>query len=172
MNQHDGSNNKSARTDIWCPADDIEHQNSSCETLPTQRRNAFGSKINCTQIQTEMFDPNILQHERSWSIYIQSLCGYDYTDEKYQEEVAKLDSYGFIRLRSGVDENKNFIEIWYLPGIPFAKGDLRDILMGIVERDKEKTNWRLERVLEFLRKNVRFGTLDVSVQKLYAAHPD
>lgn len=172
MNQYDGSNGKAVGAHIWCPADDMGHQHNNDVTLPTQRRNAPGAEAGCAQIQTEMFDPDILQHERSWSIYIQSLCGYDYTDEGYQEEAAKLDSYGFIRLRSDIDENRNFIESWYLPGIPFAKGDLRDILMNETESGKEKTGWRLERALEFLRKNVRFGTLDVSVQKLYAPHPD
>jgi len=113
--------------------------------------------------QPEMFDE--YQHSKekgySQSISIQHLCGYNYTPERYAETAEKLESYGFECLRSRRGSDAKFWEIWFLPGLWCAKGDLAtEIKRG--KNDEEK----LRVALEFLRHRVSFGTLDVSNQRM------
>ena len=105
---------------------------------------------------------------------IQHLCGHNYTPENYVREAEKLTSYGFIQLRSKRGEDGGFWELWYLPGVWCAKGDLKAYIDGITAKAKSwedpsgklKDKECFKAVLEFLRRNTSFGTLDVSVQRL------
>lgn len=101
------------------------------------------------------------------SIYINHLCGYNYTPEGYRETATKLTSYGFECMKSQRGSDGKFWETWYLPGLWSAKNDLQRAISHL-KCDKEK----LKETIEFLRKKVSFGQLDVSVQKLAMAAPD
>lgn len=116
-----------------------------------------------------------LQH-----IMIQSLCGYNYTPENYANEAEKLLSYGFIQTRSKRGENGCYWEMWYLPGVWAAKGHLKEIVDGVTAKakswedphGKRKDKECFKAVLEYLRRNVSFGTLDVSVQRFCMVRDD
>lgn len=98
------------------------------------------------------------------SIHIASLCGYGYTPEKYQHEADKLTAWGFICMRSPRDPDGGYYwEQWFLSGVLMVKGSLKEALdLSEAKNNEEKLSF----VLEFLRRNVRFGTLDVSVQRM------
>lgn len=111
---------------------------------------------------------------------IQSLCGYDYTSENYVREAEKLTNYGFIQLRSKRGEDGGYWEHWHLPGVWCAKGDLKEVVDGITAKakswedpsGKRKDKECFKAVLEFLRRNASFGTLDVSIQRLCQVRDD
>ena len=96
------------------------------------------------------------------SIYISGVCGHNYTPERYKLYVEKLESYGFECLRSKRNKDSNFWELWYLPSLPFAKGELKNYLRNYLD---SKENIQL--ALRFLCENVDFGSLSVSVQKIF-----
>ena len=103
------------------------------------------------------------------SITISSLCGYYYTPKNYATEAEKLESYGFACMRSRRGDDGRFYEHWLLSGLWSAKGDLREAVIAepiMSEKD------RLVKALEFLRRHVSFGTLDVSVQRLAMMCPE
>lgn len=97
------------------------------------------------------------------SISIQHLCGYNYSEEHYKLYAERLESYGFECLRSKRNLEGRYSEIWYLPCLFFAKGELKDSIC-LIDGDKKK----IKAAVNFLSINVDFGTLDVSVQKLAA----
>ncbi len=124
-------------------------------------------------------------HEHSSpSIVIQSLCGYAYTPENYASESAKLESWGFVQLRSKRTETGQYHEAWILPGLWSARGSLkeaiedessqRDLREGLDDflqrrlrgRRVRKPKRKLGRAVEFLRTRAQFGTLDVVSQRL------
>lgn len=107
-------------------------------------------------------------------ITISGLCGYNFSKENYARESAKLLSYGFFQMRSQRSDEGRFWEFWYLPGILATKGDLKDVVDTITLKTRTwddpdgrcKEKECLGAVLEFLRRNVQFGSLDVSVQRM------
>lgn len=113
--------------------------------------------------QPELFDEyeHSKQKGMSPSISIQHLCGYNYTERGYIWEAEKLESYGFQCLRSRRGGDAKFWEIWFLPGLWSAKGDL-----GENVKRSEDNEEKLRIALEFLRHKVSFGTLDVSSQRM------
>jgi hypothetical protein len=121
----------------------------------------------CGGVQLELFPlPTARDYDQhtSPSILISSLCGYGYTPEKYKATADELVSYGFACLRSQRDAGTGqFWELWYLPSLWFARGDLREA----IDTAKKKSEKRQTDVaLEFLRTHVSFGSLDVAVQRL------
>ena len=100
------------------------------------------------------------------SIYISGLCAYSYTKESYVKEARKLQSYGFECMRSRRESDGKYWETWYLP-LFCARGELARRLNGKKD-DKEK----LDTAVEFLRYEVIFGSLSVSVQALAMSAPD
>lgn len=122
-----------------------------------------------TNINPVDYEENYLSKEKfsSASISIQHLCGHNYSENGYKNEAQKLESYGFECMRSRRSTDGEFWEIWFLPGLWFAKGYLGKRLKKITDEEK-----RLEIALEILRQSVSFGTLDVSVQRLGMASPD
>jgi len=115
--------------------------------------------------------PGVIEYAH---ITIQSLCGYDYTPENYIRESEKLLSYGFIQVRSKRGEDGGFWEMWYLPGVWCAKGDLKEVVDRITNmgkswvdpQGKRKNKECFDAILGFLRLHVSFGTLDISVQRM------
>jgi len=112
-----------------------------------------------TRLQMELLDPRQTWPPFSPSIMIQSLCGYGYTSEGYRYQAERLESWGFFCLRSRRDDDGKFWEIWFLPGLWFAKGELREICP-----DTNATG-ALDKAVSFLCRNASFGSLDVVVQR-------
>ncbi len=110
----------------------------------------------------DSFDPKI--NLRGSSFTISSLCGYNYSPEKYRSNAKRLESYGFVCMRSKRDEGSGqFWEHWHLGDLFFAKGKLKKCV------DKRKNaNQRIKAkiAVDFIRRNVEFGSMDISVQRL------
>ncbi|MEI7620610.1 MAG: hypothetical protein WCJ57_03520 [Candidatus Falkowbacteria bacterium] len=113
--------------------------------------------------QTILFDEFIFENQQvsSPAITIQSLCGYNYSPENYKFYAEKLKSYGFECLRSRRGNDAKFWELWSLPALCFAKGDLADHIK-MSQNDTEKLNF----ALNFLKNKIAFGSLNVSTQRL------
>lgn len=104
------------------------------------------------------------------SFMVSHLCGYHYTPEKYREQAALLESYGFVCMRSRRGADGCFWESWYLPGAWAAKGALEERLAevrapgSVIER-AESVRRETDAVVSFLCRNASFGSLDVVVQR-------
>lgn len=128
----------------------------------------------CANGQLKFFDFEKLQDYSSPSIMIKHLCGYNWSQKNYEEEAEKLKTFGFDIMRSPRGKDGKYWETWYLPGLWAAEGDLEIT----IEKAKIKCNRKLSEkkelhvALEFLRKNVVFGALDVCVQRLAMCAPD
>jgi hypothetical protein len=97
------------------------------------------------------------------SIIIQHLCGYGYTEEGYKKYAEILTGYGFNCLRSRRGEDGKFWEVWFLPGLWSAKGDLeKHLSLNKTQNNTEK----LKCATDFIASRVLFGTLDVCVQRM------
>ncbi len=108
----------------------------------------------------EHLDPDDGWH--SPSIIIQHLCGYYNTPENYAIEAARLQSLGFECLRSRRDDDGKFWELWLLPFLLMAEGDLKKV----VEKTKGLPwNKQSEEVVNWLCRNCSYGSLDVCVQR-------
>jgi hypothetical protein len=127
------------------------------EMIPFWRTCASGG----SSVQMELLDLERMRPVFSPSIAISGLCGYYFTPEKYKEEAAKLESWGFSCLRSRRGDDGKFWEVWYLPGLWAAKGKLNDVLCN-AESDKKG----VDKAVRFLSRHVSFGTLDIVVQRL------
>lgn len=146
-------NGKLIAVSIW---QDLPKPTEDTVMTPFWRRHA-------ESIQPEIFEE--YQHSKevgySPSISIQGLCGFNYSEKRYQEEAEKLESYGFNCLRSRRGPDGKFGEVWFLPGLWCAKDDL-----GLsIKRGKDDAE-KLRIALEFLRHKVSFGSLDVSSQRM------
>jgi len=146
-------------TPIW---EKLPSPTEDKEMLPFWRKHSGPTQV-------VLFDE--YQHSKekghSPSITIQSLCGYYYTPESYKENAENLESYGFECLRSRRGGDARYSEIWRLSGLWAAKGDLA-FELKYAKDDNEK---ELSLALEFLRRRVVFGTLDVSSQRLCQVPP-
>jgi hypothetical protein len=109
-------------------------------------------------VQLEMLRPKFKRDPEG--IIVQSLCGYEYTPEKYAAQVELLESWGFDCLRSRRGPDGQFWEFWYLPGTWAAKGTLKETLDNL-PRKKNQT----EAAIDFLCHNSRFGELSVKIQR-------
>lgn len=94
------------------------------------------------------------------AICIQHLCGYYYSEANYKKAVTQLESFGFHCLRSRRKSSGRFWEIWYLPGLWAAEGQLRKHI-GKDTAGQEN----LEKAVAFLCQHVSFGTLDATTQR-------
>lgn len=123
------------------------------------------------RLQVNTFDPESMKNISEGSIVIQSLCGYNYSEENYKRQAGKLISWGFECLRSRRKPDGGYWEIWYLPGPWAAKGELEDAIKKAEVEAKARGELRDSKrstraTLTFLRKNVEFGTLDITAQRL------
>jgi len=91
------------------------------------------------------------------SIYVHYIYGYS-GKESYDYRAELLRQTGFICLRSQREENGQYWEIWYLPGVWMAKRELKD------KTTKEIVDW--------LCKNIRPGNIEVVGEKWDLCHPD
>ena len=105
------------------------------------------------------------------SIFIQGLCPYSYTPEGYREEARKLQSWGFAHMRSKRGKDGKYWEVWYLSNLIMARGAL-GIVIKRVSRDSYDSKKEFDAAIEFLRRNCRLGSLDVTVQRFAVAPPD
>lgn len=121
---------------------------------PLREGEGTGETHEVTFIGSEKFDVS------SPSFTIQHLCGYYYTPERYRSMASLLTTWGFDCLRSRRGDEGHYWEIWYLPGLWSAKGDLRE---AVGERPTGKDV--VEKATRFLCAKASFGTLDVSVQR-------
>lgn len=122
-------------------------------------------------------DPSEGWHSPSY--LIQHLCGYRHTVENYRKQALKLQSYGFECLRSRRDRRGQYWEIWFLPGVFSAEGDLRSAVLGWREERLRVSpargipwNEESEFVARWLCRHVEFGSLDTVVQRAAMAAPE
>lgn len=91
----------------------------------------------------------------------------------YQLNSEKLLTFGFKQMRSRRGRDGGYWELWYLPGVWAAEGSLKT---AVDEAKANKVTWSDPNgeaaykkchaaVLEFLRTNVDFGSLEVSIQR-------
>jgi len=91
------------------------------------------------------------------AIYVHHIYGYA-GHEEYEYRAELLEQVGFVCLRSQRMEDGQYWEIWYLPGCWVAKREL-----------KNKTT---QEIVEWLRKNIRPGNIEVVGEKWDLCHPD
>lgn len=149
------------RLETVCRKLDIPGPAEDEEMLPFWRRQVPGN------YQLELFKVIVPRHSPP-SIIIQSLCGYNYTPENYKRTAELLESYGFECLRSRRGKDAKYWEMWFLPGLWSSEGELKKALYGLNLSGKKS----LERAVEFLCRNVQFGTLDVAFQRAAMPIPD
>lgn len=118
-----------------------------------------------TDQQPNLLEIDHLYDHSSPSIQITSLCGYAYTPENYKEQAERLESYGFECLRSRRSNDARYIEVWYLPGLWAAKGDLAEYLNEFKGKALCSAD-ECKKAVRFLGERVQFGSLDVCVQRL------
>jgi hypothetical protein len=105
------------------------------------------------------------------SFFIQSVCGYGWSKENYAREAAKLARWGFECCRSRRRADGRFVEVWYLPGIWSAVGELGEAVAEIRDRRgaprpiEEQRDLERTAIVEFLCRNTAFGTLDSTAQR-------
>lgn len=112
------------------------------------------------QLKFFEFDKKRMEKVFSPQITIQHLCGYYWSKEEYKKQADKLESYGFVCLRSRRGNDGRFWEIWYLCGLFAAKGKLETTICD--EKDDKK---KLDKTVSFLCQNCSFGSMEVSVQR-------
>ncbi|EKE24906.1 MAG: hypothetical protein ACD_5C00359G0001 [uncultured bacterium] len=152
---------KGGRLEVAAKKKDLPKPTEDEEMLPFWRRQVPGS------YQLELFKVAVPKYS-SPAIIIQSLCGYNYTSENYKYTAELLESYGFECLRSRRGNDGKYWEVWILPGLWSAKGELEKALHGLDLGSKKI----LERAIKFFCRNVQFGTLDVSFQRAAMPVPD
>lgn len=98
-------------------------------------------------------------------IIVSHLCGYGWSKSAYDYEVRKLQSWGFELMRSRRGDNGRFWELWWLPYLLAAQGDLKAFIDGL-EKDV-RGNWAHETraIVGWLCRHASFGCLDVTVQR-------
>ena len=79
--------------------------------------------------------------------------------------IPKLQDWGFECMRSRRGDDGKFWETWYLPGDWAAKGALKDFI-EILGKDEKHWEQKSQAICHWLAKRVRFGTLDVSIQRM------
>lgn len=126
------------------------------EMLPFWRKPQNGERV---QVKLENLSEESLKHS-SPSIFIQHLCGYNYTPENYRHVARELEAYGFECMRSRRGLDGRFWEGWFLPALFFATGALEKAI-----KDKKTKGSEIDKAVRFLCEHSSFGTLDVCVQR-------
>ena len=87
-----------------------------------------------------------------------------------KRDIPKVQDWGFECLRSRRGDDGKFWEVWYLPGMWAAKGEMKKHLetlpkdMAWEKRTETTCHWIAQRVI--------FGSLNVVVQRMALANPD
>lgn len=106
--------------------------------------------------------------EHAWSPHFDLAhlgAGYDGPDrpqDVYEREARKVESWGFYCLRSRRGPGGRYWEIWRLNGYWSAENELARFCK---QTEKLSCEDRIRAVVDWLCRNVRFGTLDVSIQR-------
>lgn len=82
----------------------------------------------------------------------------------YEREARKIESWGFFCMRSRRGPDGRYWEIWRLQGYWDAKGEL-EAFIKYMDRSNPTSEIKVRAVIDWLCRNVRFGTLDVSNQR-------
>lgn len=104
-------------------------------------------------------------------IHITALGAGQHHKDAYKLNAERLEGYGFECLRSRRGADGRFWEIWYLPSLMLAEGELAEAIGKIKPdknqqwSDKEYQERRLHRAIEFLCASVNFGTLEAFIQR-------
>lgn len=104
------------------------------------------------------------------SIIIQHLCGYYYTPERYRKDAAFLENCGFESLRSKRGAEGQYWELWFLPALWSAKGELKTEIEKVPKGSDDED--RIEAAMNFIWRRAPFGTADVTVQRRAMCTPD
>lgn len=82
--------------------------------------------------------------------------------DDYRNQASTAISFGFQPLRSPRGLDGRYWEIWYLPFFEAAKGELAEHIKTLKGKPVSE---QVTSVVQFLCRNVRFGTLNVDVQR-------
>ncbi|MES2623146.1 MAG: hypothetical protein V4576_01930 [Patescibacteria group bacterium] len=97
-------------------------------------------------------------------IIISHICGYKYSEDNYAIQTQKLLDFGFTVMRSKRNEDTGmYFEQWILHSQFSAKGSLDGFIKSL-PRDTSAQD-QLDRVVNFLCRQVQFGTLDLAYQR-------
>ncbi|MDB5225459.1 MAG: hypothetical protein JWL87_411 [Candidatus Adlerbacteria bacterium] len=123
--------------------------------------------IEGVEAQLELFSMEPLPDYSSPSLIIRSLCGYNYSAERYVYEAKRLMSWGFECLRSRRNEGGNFYEVWMLSSLYSAKQELKEAIKAAQPKGYTSFSgqWALEAAVSFLCRHAQFGTLDACNQR-------
>lgn len=105
-----------------------------------------------------LFPP--LYTDEMFSIIIEHLCGYAYSEENYGIEAKRLEAFGFKCCRSRRGSDGRFMEQWVLP-IFAAKGRLAAAYQEVKHHPKDKV---IREIVTWLCNNVSFGSVKISHQ--------
>lgn len=100
------------------------------------------------------------------SFYLQHLNPFGYTPGRYKAQVRLAQRCGFECLRSRRGNDGKFWEVWYLPGEWRAQNELREFIGSLPQN--MTWNQKGSAVVDWLCKNVDFGTLDMAIQRAAA----
>jgi len=120
--------------------------------------------------QVKLFEVDMHEHSVP-SICIKHLCGYYFTLENYKIQTELLESFGFSCLRSRRGIDGLFDEVWLLPSIWFAEGELKEVLT-YPEDLRCNVKKGIDAAVSFLCRKTSFGTLDIAFQRASMPIPD
>jgi hypothetical protein len=124
----------------------------------------FWSKIEGKNIETR-FEETLVDTSKHPhpQIIISNLCGYNYSPENYRIQARRLKDFGFEQMRSQRDSAGRFTEHWFLEYSGAAEGNLK-LFIDKLGNDI-KAQQRLDAIIDFLCKNVSFGSLEIAYQR-------
>lgn len=101
-------------------------------------------------------------------------------EDAYAANAERLERWGFECLRSRRGSEGRFWEVWYLPSLFFAEGELAEAIAKVEKKsgepgyphDKEYNQRRLDAAVSFLCRNANFGTLDAFIQRAALSFDD
>lgn len=124
----------------------------------------FWSKTKDENIETSLKETPVdtSKHPHP-QIIISSLCGYNYSPENYRIQARRLKDFGFEQMRSQRDSAGRFTEHWFLEYSGAAEGNLKLFIDKL--GNNIKAQQRLDAIIDFLCKNVSFGSLEIAYQR-------
>ena len=92
----------------------------------------------------------------------------------YRRDAGRLEEMGFVCMRSQRNESGRYWEAFVLFSTWQAKGELRDYLQHVKKREGSTWKHEVEALADYIgsRTSIRFGTLDVVVQRWALSNDD
>jgi hypothetical protein len=110
--------------------------------------------------QLKLFDDGE-KHDYSYaSITLDAFCPFNRDTDFYARAAEQAESYGFVCLRSRRGKDGRFWEIWYLPSLSSAQGNLADHIAK-VKNPKQK----MEKALFYIMDMLPVGAVTASGQR-------